>query len=93
MVHFQMELGWVFHDQIVDFYIVAILHIDHMRTVILINEVLFIVEKVENPPMIAPPVDFSSATDLYIEAVVDLYKIPVFCGLVPGPEFNTFGCG
>ncbi len=91
VVHFQVKLWTVFHDQVVDFDVLTVYDIYQMWTIILVVDVLLIIHKQYHPPMVSSTVDFTATTNFYCSAVVDLNEIPVAFGVgLTRPEFDVF---
>ncbi len=88
-----MELRTVFHDDIVNFDILAIDHIDQVWSVVLIVDVIFVVKEQYHPPMITSSIDFATSAYLDVRAIIDLDEVPMsFSASLTGPELDVFRC-
>ncbi len=81
VIELHVELSWVFEDQVMDFDVLCVNHVDQMGPVALVFHVLFVVEVDQNPPMMASTVDFASSTDLDIGTVINLNEVYMSFGL------------
>jgi hypothetical protein len=88
-----MELRTVFHDDIVNFDILAIDHIDQVWSVVLIVDVIFVVEEQYHPPMITSSINFATSAYFDVSAIIYLDEVPMsFSVSLTGPELDVFGC-
>lgn len=82
VIHLQVKLSRILHYDVVDFCEIAVDHVNQVRTRILIWQIFFIIEKQQHPPMVTPPVNLASSSDLDVLAIVKGYKIFVISWLL-----------
>jgi hypothetical protein len=76
----------------VDLDVFCVDHVDKMWPIALAFHILFVIQVHENPPMMTSPIDFASSTDFNVRTIVDLNKVDMSFGGIPGPIPYTFGC-
>lgn len=61
-----MELRGIFHCQVMDGDVVGVEDVHEMGSVVLVGEEFFYVQNADQPPMIAPTIDFTSSVEIKV---------------------------
>ena len=71
IIHLNVELSGVLEDEIVDDGVTTSVEMHHVRASAFVRQVLFVVEKAEDPPMVTSPIDLTTSADCQVIAVVE----------------------